>query len=137
MKVGNKMVLKYFKILYIELFYSFFSIVFLCKLDNLNSELLGKNDLSILTYNNYQSLYFFIGAFILIIFGFYIFIYRFKYILDMEINSFGELVFFIIIEILIIFIIVLIIKFISIPILKTIFKATIVILGISQFLSTK
>ena len=86
------MVLKYFKILYIELFYSFFSIVFLCKLDNLNSELLGKNDLSILTYNNYQSLYFFIGAFILIIFGFYIFIYRFKYILDMEINSFGELV---------------------------------------------
>ena len=45
MKVGNKMVLKYFKILYIELFYSFFSIVFLCKLDNLNSELLGKNDL--------------------------------------------------------------------------------------------
>ncbi|ALM94221.1 hypothetical protein [Fusobacterium polymorphum] len=137
MKVGNKMVLKYFKILYIELFYSFFSIVFLCKLDNLNSELLGKNDLSILTYNNYQSLYFFIGAFILIIFGFYIFIYRFKYILDMEINSFGELVFFIIIEILIIFIIVLIIKFISIPILKTIFKAIIVILGISQFLSAK
>ena len=58
MKVGNKMVLKYFKILYIELFYSFFCIVFLCKLDNLNSELLGKNDLSILTYNNYQSLYF-------------------------------------------------------------------------------
>jgi len=137
MKVGNKMVLKYFKILYIELFFSFFSIVFLCKLDNLNSELLGKNDLSILTYNNYQSLYFFIGAFILIIFGFYIFIYRFKYILDMEINSFGELVFFIIIEILIIFIIVLIIKFISIPILKTIFKAIIVILGISQFLSAK
>ncbi|EHI79102.1 hypothetical protein HMPREF9093_00627 [Fusobacterium sp. oral taxon 370 str. F0437] len=137
MKVGNKMVLKYFKILYIELFYSFFSIVFLCKLDNLNSELLGKNDLSILTYNNYQSLYFFIGAFILIIFGFYIFIYRFKYILDMEINSFGELVFFIIIEILIIFIIVFIIKFISIPILKTIFKAIIVILGISQFLSAK
>ncbi|KXA24028.1 hypothetical protein YWH7054_00260 [Fusobacterium nucleatum YWH7054] len=137
MKVGNKMVLKYFKILYIELFYSFFSIVFLCKLDNLNSELLGKNDLSILTYNNYQSLYFFIGAFILIIFGFYIFIYRFKYILDMEINSFGELFFFIIIEILIIFIIIFIIKFISIPILKTIFKATIVILGISQFLSTK
>ena len=131
------MMLKYFKILYIELFYSFFSIVFLCKLDNLNSELLGKNDLSILTYNNYQSLYFFIGAFILIIFGFYIFIYRFKYILDMEINSFGELVFFIIIEILIIFIIVFIIKFISIPILKTIFKASIVILGISQFLSTK
>ena len=131
------MVLKYFKILYIELFYSFFSIVFLCKLDNLNSELLGKNDLSILTYNNYQSLYFFIGAFILSIFGFYIFIYRFKYILDMEINSFGELVFFIIIEILIIFIIVLIIKFISIPILKTIFKAIIVILGISQFLSAK
>ena len=131
------MVLKYFKILYIELFYSFFSIVFLYKLDNLNSELLGKNDLSILTYNNYQSLYFFIGAFILIIFGFYIFIYRFKYILDMEINSFGELVFFIIIEILIIFIIVLIIKFISIPILKTIFKAIIVILGISQFLSAK
>ena len=137
MKVGNKMVLKYFKILYIELFYSFFSIVFLYKLDNLNSELLGKNDLSILTYNNYQSLYFFIGAFILIIFGFYIFIYRFKYILDMEINSFGELVFFIIIEILIIFIIVFIIKFISIPILKTIFKAIIVILGISQFLSAK
>ena len=137
MKVGNKMVLKYFKIIYIELFYSFFSIVFLCKLDNLNSELLGKNDLSILTYNNYQSLYFFIGAFILIIFGFYIFIYRFKYILDMEINSFGELVFFIIIEILIIFIIVFIIKFISIPILKTIFKAIIVILGISQFLSAK
>ena len=137
MKVGNKMVLKYFKILYIELFYAFFSIVFLCKLDNLNSELLGKNDLSILTYNNYQSLYFFIGAFILIIFGFYIFIYRFKYILDMEINSFGELVFFIIIEILIIFIIVFIIKFISIPILKTIFKAIIVILGISQFLSAK
>ena len=137
MKVGNKMVLKYFKILYIELFYSFFSIVFLCKLDNLNSELLGKNDISILTYNNYQSLYFFIGAFILIIFGFYIFIYRFKYILDMEINSFGELVFFIIIEILIIFIIVFIIKFISIPILKTIFKAIIVILGISQFLSAK
>ena len=137
MKVGNKMVLKYFKILYIELFYSFFSIVFLCKLDNLNSELLGKNDLSILTYNNYQSIYFFIGAFILIIFGFYIFIYRFKYILDMEINSFGELVFFIIIEILIIFIIVFIIKFISIPILKTIFKAVIVILGISQFLSAK
>ena len=131
------MVLKYFKILYIELFYSFFSIVFLCKLDNLNSELLGKNDLSILTYNNYQSLYFFIGAFILIIFGFYIFIYRFKYILDMEINSFGELVFFIIIEILIIFIIVLIIKFISIPILKTIFKAIIVILVISHFLSAK
>lgn len=131
------MVLKYFKILYIELFYSFFSIVFLCKLDNLNSELLGKNDLSILTYNNYQSLYFFIGAFILIIFGFYIFIYRFKYILDMEINSFGELFFFIIIEILIIFIIIFIIKFISIPILKTIFKAIIVILGISQFLSTK
>ena len=131
------MVLKYFKILYIELFYSFFSIVFLYKLDNLNSELLGKNDLSILTYNNYQSLYFFIGAFILIIFGFYIFIYRFKYILDMEINSFGELVFFIIIEILIIFIIVFIIKFISIPILKTIFKAIIVILGISQFLSAK
>ena len=137
MKVGNKMVLKYFKILYIELFYSFFSIVFLCKLDNLNSELLGKNDLSILTYNNYQSLYFFIGAFILIIFGFYIFIYRFKYILDMEINSFGELVFFIIIEILIIFIIVFIIKLISIHILKTIFKAIIVILGISQFLSAK
>ncbi len=137
MKVGNKMMLKYFKILYIELFYSFFSIVFLCKLDNLNSELLGKNDLSILTYNNYQSLYFFIGAFILIIFGFYIFIHRFKYILDMEINSFGELFFFIIIEILIIFIIIFIIKFISIPILKTIFKATIVILGISQFLSTK
>jgi hypothetical protein len=133
MKVGNKMMLKYFKILYIELFYSFFSIVFLCKLNNLNSELLGKNDLSILTYDNYQSLYFFIGAFILIIFGFYIFIHRFKYILDMEINSFGELFFFIIIEILIIFII----KFISIPILKTIFKATIVILGISQFLSTK
>lgn len=131
------MVLKYFKILYIELFYSFFSIVFLCKLDNLNSELLGKNDLSILTYNNYQSLYFFIEAFILIIFGFYIFIYRFKYILDMEINSFGELVFLIIIEILIIFIIVFIIKFISIPILKTIFKAIIVILGISQFLSAK
>ena len=131
------MMLKYFKILYIELFYSFFSIVFLYKLDNLNSELLGKNDLSILTYNNYQSLYFFIGAFILIIFGFYIFIHRFKYILDMEINSFGELVFFIIIEILIIFIIVLIIKFISIPILKTIFKAIIVILGISQFLSAK
>ena len=131
------MVLKYFKILYIELFYSFFSIVFLCKLDNLNSELLGKNDLSILTYNNYQSLYFFIGAFILIIFGFYIFIYRFKYILDMEINSFGELFFFIIIEILIIFIIIFIIKFISIPILKTIFKAIIVILGISQFLSAK
>ena len=131
------MVLKYFKILYIELFYSFFSIVFLCKLDNLNSELLGKNDLSILTYNNYQSLYFFIGAFILIIFGFYIFIYRFKYVLDMEINSFGELFFFIIIEILIIFIIIFIIKFISIPILKTIFKDTIVILGISQFLSTK
>ena len=127
------MMLKYFKILYIELFYSFFSIVFLCKLNNLNSELLGKNDLSILTYDNYQSLYFFIGAFILIIFGFYIFIHRFKYILDMEINSFGELFFFIIIEILIIFII----KFISIPILKTIFKATIVILGISQFLSTK
>lgn len=137
MKVGNKMMLKYFKILYIELFYSFFSIVFLCKLDNLNSELLGKNDLSILTYDNYQSLYFFIGAFILIIFGFYIFIHRFKYILDMEINSFGELFFFIIIEILIIFIIIFIIKFISIPILKTIFKATIVILGISQFLSTK
>lgn len=137
MKVGNKMVLKYFKILYIELFYSFFSIVFLCKLDNLNSELLGKNDLSILTYNNYQSLYFFIGAFILIIFGFYIFIHRFKYILDMEINSFGELFFFIIIEILIIFIIIFIIKFISIPILKTIFKAIIVILGISQFLSAK
>ncbi|WP_338954009.1 hypothetical protein KST95_05920 [Fusobacterium nucleatum] len=137
MKVGNKMMLKYFKILYIELFYSFFSIVFLCKLDNLNSELLGKNDLSILTYNNYQSLYFFIGAFILIIFGFYIFIHRFKYILDMEINSFGELFFFIIIEILIIFIIIFIIKFISIPILKTMFKATIVILGISQFLSTK
>ena len=131
------MMLKYFKILYIELFYSFFSIVFLYKLDNLNSELLGKNDLSILTYNNYQSLYFFIGAFILIIFGFYIFIHRFKYILDMEINSFGELFFFIIIEILIIFIIIFIIKFISIPILKTIFKATIVILGISQFLSTK
>ena len=127
------MMLKYFKILYIELFYSFFSIVFLCKLNNLNSELLGKNDLSILTYDNYQSLYFFIGAFILIIFGFYIFIHRFKYILDMEINSFGELFFFIIIEILIIFII----KFISIPILKTIFKAIIVILGISQFLSTK
>ena len=137
MKVGNKMMLKYFKILYIELFYSFFSIVFLCKLNNLNSELLGKNDLSILTYDNYQSLYFFIGAFILIIFGFYIFIHRFKYILDMEINSFGELFFFIIIEILIIFIIIFIIKFISIPILKTIFKATIVILGISQFLSTK
>ena len=137
MKVGNKMVLKYFKILYIELFYSFFSIVFLYKLDNLNSELLGKNDLSILTYNNYQPLYFFIGAFILIIFGFYIFIHRFKCILDMEINSFGELVFFIIIEILIIFIIVFIIKFISIPILKTIFKAIIVILGISQFLSAK
>ncbi|EDK89628.1 hypothetical protein NLJ26_08605 [Fusobacterium polymorphum] len=137
MKVGNKMMLKYFKILYIELFYSFFSIVFLYKLDNLNSELLGKNDLSILTYNNYQSLYFFIGAFILIIFGFYIFIHRFKYILDMEINSFGELVFFIIIEILIIFIIIFIIKFISIPILKTIFKAIIVILGISQFLSAK
>ena len=137
MKVGNKMVLKYFKILYIELFYSFFSIVFLYKLDNLNSELLGKNDLSILTYNNYQSLYFFIGAFILIIFGFYIFIHRFKYILDMEINSFGELFFFIIIEILIIFIIIFIIKFISIPILKTIFKAIIVILGISQFLSAK
>lgn len=131
------MMLKYFKILYIELFYSFFSIVFLYKLDNLNSELLGKNDLSILTYNNYQSLYFFIGAFILIIFGFYIFIYRFKYILDMEINSFGELFFFIIIEILIIFIIIFIIKFISIPILKTIFKAIIVILGISQFLSAK
>lgn len=131
------MVLKYFKILYIELFYSFFSIVFLYKLDNLNSELLGKNDLSILTYNNYQSLYFFIGAFILIIFGFYIFIHRFKYILDMEINSFGELFFFIIIEILIIFIIIFIIKFISIPILKTIFKAIIVILGISQFLSAK
>ena len=131
------MMLKYFKILYIELFYSFFSIVFLYKLDNLNSELLGKNDLSILTYNNYQSLYFFIGAFILIIFGFYIFIHRFKYILDMEINSFGELFFFIIIEILIIFIIIFIIKFISIPILKTIFKAIIVILGISQFLSTK
>ena len=55
----------------------------------------------------------------------------------MEINSFGELFFFIIIEILIIFIIIFIIKFISIPILKTIFKATIVILGISQFLSTK
>mgnify|MGYP003086416629 FL=1 len=137
MKVGNKMMLKYFKILYIELFYSFFSIVFLCKLNNLNSELLGKNDLSILTYNNYQSLYFFIGAFILIIFGFYIFIHRFKYILDMEINSFGELFFFIIIEILIIFIIIFIIKFISIPILKTIFKAIIVILGISQFLSAK
>ena len=137
MKVGNKMMLKYFKILYIELFYSFFSIVFLCKLNNLNSELLRKNDLSILTYDNYQSLYFFIGAFILIIFGFYIFIHRFKYILDMEINSFGELFFFIIIEILIIFIIIFIIKFISIPILKTIFKATIVILGISQFLSTK
>ncbi|WP_336018682.1 hypothetical protein [Fusobacterium polymorphum] len=137
MKVGNKMMLKYFKILYIELFYSFFSIVFLYKLDNLNSELLGKNDLSILTYNNYQSLYFFIGAFILIIFGFYIFIHRFKYILDMEINSFGELFFFIIIEILIIFIIIFIIKFISIPILKTIFKAIIVILGISQFLSAK
>ncbi|WDF24165.1 hypothetical protein [Fusobacterium polymorphum] len=131
------MMLKYFKILYIELFYSFFSIVFLYKLDNLNSELLGKNDLSILTYNNYQSLYFFIGAFILIIFGFYIFIHRFKYILDMEINSFGELFFFIIIEILIIFIIIFIIKFISIPILKTIFKAIIVILGISQFLSAK
>ena len=124
------MVLKYFKILYIELFYSFFSIVFLCKLDNLNSELLGKNDLSILTYNNYQSLYFFIGAFILIIFGFYIFIYRFKYILDMEINSFGELVFFIIIEILIIFIIVFVIKYINIPILTTIFNSIIVILGI-------
>ena len=137
MKVGNKMMLKYFKILYIELFYSFFSIVFLYKLDNLNSERLGKNDLSILTYNNYQSLYFFIGAFILIIFGFYIFIHRFKYILDMEINSFGELFFFIIIEILIIFIIIFIIKFISIPILKTIFKAIIVILGISQFLSAK
>ena len=131
------MMLKYLKILYIELFYSFFSIVFLYKLDNLNSELLGKNDLSILTYNNYQSLYFFIGAFILIIFGFYIFIHRFKYILDMEINSFGELFFFIIIEILIIFIIIFIIKFISIPILKTIFKAIIVILGISQFLSAK
>lgn len=41
------MMLKYFKILYIELFYSFFSIVFLYKLDNLNSELLGKNDLSV------------------------------------------------------------------------------------------
>ena len=131
------MMLKYFKILYIELFYSFFSIVFLYKLDNLNSKLLGKNDLSILTYNHYQSLYFFIGAFILIIFGFYIFLHRFKYILNTEIDSFRELLFFIVIEILIIFIIIFIIKFISIPILKTIFKAIIVILGLSQLLSSK
>lgn len=137
MKVVNKIMWKWFKILYIEVFYLFFSIVFLYKLNILNSKLLGENDLSILTYNHYQPLYFFIGAFILIIFGFYIFLHRFKYILNTEIDSFQELVFFIVIEILIIFIIIFIIKFISIPILKTIFKATIVILGISQFLSTK
>ena len=58
MKVGNKMMWKWFKILYIEVFYLFFSIIFLYKLNALNSKLLGENDLSILTYNNYQPLYF-------------------------------------------------------------------------------
>lgn len=131
------MLLKYLKILYIEFLYILFSIIFLYKLNILNSKIIGKNNLSILSYNNYEPIYFFIGAFILIVIGFYTFLYRFKYIFNTEISSIWEVLLFIFVEVLIIFIIIFIIKFISIPIFKTIFKGILFLLGLSQFLSSK
>jgi hypothetical protein len=137
MRVINKMLLKYLKILYIEFLYILFSIIFLYKLNILNSKIMGENDLSILSYNNYEPIYFFIGAFILIVLGFYTFLYRFEYIFNTEISSIWEVLLFIFIELLMILIIIFIIKFISIPILKTIFKSILLLLGLFQFLSSK
>jgi|GEM_PF-3548844 hypothetical protein len=131
------MLLKYLKILYIEFLYILFSIIFLYKLNILNSKIMGENDLSILSYNNYEPIYFFIGAFILIVLGFYTFLYRFEYIFNTEISSIWEVLLFIFIELLMILIIIFIIKFISIPILKTIFKSILLLLGLFQFLSSK
>lgn len=118
----------------ITITYSIIVFVYSVNLEQLNYELLeqeklGNTAIDLIQYNNYQAIYYFFYAIILMSMGMGIIYFTF-YELKKYSADIGDIILGILITIIIIFIIIHIFKLITIPILKIIFTVVTIGLGI-------
>ena len=110
--------------LWLEIVYIILTSIYLFLLNGLNVTLLKLYDkdeyISILAYNNFQPVWFFLVALIFILFGIGISIYRFKKIKNSSLEMM-EALFSLLSIVIMIFIIILIFIFIDNPIMRAVF----------------